>query len=342
MIVCFGAGRNFLNFLRKNTNIKTKIKCIIDNDDRLNGTIIEDIPVYSLKKFITQCDKNFILMITSSLYWMDILKQLDDIDFFNEISCYVNFINENMVEHSNYSLLTGENKIPKVIHYCWFGNKKIPDHLMKYINTWEKFCPEYKIIRWDESNYDVSKNKYMRQAYEAGKYGFVPDYARLDIIKQYGGIYLDTDVELVKNLDSLLCYEFYCGFESEHYVALGLGFGAVKEHPLLDKMLEVYENLNFVENGVINDTASPHYQSPVIKEQGFLLNGRYQEKNGIGILPCEILAPGAGSIFPDCITENTYSIHHYDASWVENRDEYKRYREDLRKLYTDRILKMKR
>lgn len=338
-IVCFGAGRGFITFLRKNPYIKNQIECIIDNKEELSGASIEDISVYSLKHFTKQFGKNIVLVVTSPLYCVDIVRQLDEIDFFDGIDCYINAINEMLSGNRGFSFLKGEQKIPKKIHYCWFGNKKIPDHVQKCIDTWEKFCPDYQIMRWDESNYDISKNRYMFQAYEVGKYGFVPDYARLDIIKQYGGIYLDTDVELVKSLDDLLCYDFYCGFESEERVALGLGFGAVSGHWMLDKMLEVYRDLDFVKEGVINYTPSPYYQSLVIAEQGFLLNGMYQERNGIGIFPCEVFAPGGGCLLPDVVTDNTFSIHHYDASWVKNRDEYKKKQKDIRNLYIDRIIK---
>ena len=104
--------------------------------------------------------------------------------------------------------------IPKIIHYCWFGGAELPEKDRKCIESWKKFCPDYQIIEWNENNYDVTKNTYMYQAYQAKKWGFVPDYARLDIIYQHGGIYLDTDVELVKNLDSLLENDAFMGFVS--------------------------------------------------------------------------------------------------------------------------------
>ena len=130
--------------------------------------------------------------------------------------------------------------IPKIIHYCWFGGNEIPENDKKCIESWKKYCPDYKIIRWDESNYDYKKNSYMREAYEAKKWGFVPDYARLDIIYNYGGIYLDTDVELLKSLDEILDCEGFFGFESENLVNLGLGFGAVKGNEIIrDMMLQL-------------------------------------------------------------------------------------------------------
>ena len=177
----------------------------------------------------------------------------------------------------------------------------------------------------------------MLQAYQAEKYGFVPDYARLDIVRQHGGIYLDTDVELVRNLDPLLCYDFYCGFEDEHYIALGLGFGAVAGHPLLGKMLAVYQELDFIRDGKINDVASPYYQSKVMEEEGYQLNGRYQDLDGVGIFPHDVLAPGGSLLLPDERTKNTFSIHHYDASWMAKCNEVQKRHKDLRQLYMERV-----
>ena len=127
--------------------------------------------------------------------------------------------------------------IPKIIHYCWFGNGPIPEKDKKCINSWKKYCSDYKIIQWNEKNYDITKNKYMNQAYQQKKWGFVPDYARLDIIYTYGGIYLDTDVEIIKSFDSLLSNRGFAGFERPDYVNLGLGFGAEAENIIIKKML---------------------------------------------------------------------------------------------------------
>ena len=120
--------------------------------------------------------------------------------------------------------------IPKIIHYCWFGGTEIPEADQKCMASWRKYCPDYTIMRWDESNYDYTKNQYMREAYEAKKWGFVPDFARLDIVYTYGGIYLDTDVEIIRNIDDLLVNSAYMGFESGGAaVNPGLGFGAEKD-----------------------------------------------------------------------------------------------------------------
>lgn len=337
-IVCFGSGRSFTTFLCDNMELHEKILCIIDNDEKKQGMMKDGFRIYSLKEFIELGNRNIAVVITSTKYYRDIIKQLDAVDFFDGIDAYIDNWNKNKFETHHYSLLKGQPKIPRTIHYCWFGGSVIPEHLQKCIDSWKKFCPDYEIIRWDESNYEISKNKYMKQAYESKKYGFVPDYARLDIIDRHGGIYLDTDVELIRNLDELLSYDFYCGFEDEQYINLGSGFGAVQGHPLIRKMMDTYEDLDFVKNGKFNLIASPVYQSKIMQEQGFLLNGEYQEKNGIGVLPCDAFAAGGSLLLPDEMSEHTFSIHHYDASWVADANNVRKIHEDLHKLYIERVL----
>ena len=114
--------------------------------------------------------------------------------------------------------------IPKVIHYCWFGNGKMPKLAQKCIESWKKYCPEYKIVCWNEENFDINQNKYAREAYAAGKWAFVSDYVRLKVLYDEGGIYLDTDVELIKPLDKLIEERGYMGFDDNGVISTGLGF----------------------------------------------------------------------------------------------------------------------
>ncbi len=135
--------------------------------------------------------------------------------------------------------------IPKIIHYCWIGGKPLTSLAQKCVDSWHRIMPDYEIKLWNESNYDFTKNTFMANAYKQKKWGFVPDYARLDIIYNYGGIYLDTDVEALKSFDDFLKYPAFCGFESQHFIALGLGFGAEKGNPIIKKMMTQYENMDF-------------------------------------------------------------------------------------------------
>lgn len=206
--------------------------------------------------------------------------------------------------------------IPKKIHYCWFGGGPIPEKDQKCIESWKKCCPDYEIIQWNESNYDVTKNRYMHQAYQAKKWGFVPDYARLDIIYENGGVYLDTDVELLKNLDPILDQAGFAGFERPDQVNMGVGFGAEKGSDLIKKMRDQYDNMEFInQDGTMNLLPSPSYSTEIFKQKGFSMDGTLQSRDGFCIYPKEYFCPRDYHSGETHITENTYSIHWFNASW---------------------------
>ena len=214
--------------------------------------------------------------------------------------------------------------IPKVIHYCWFGHNPIPDKYKVWMESWHKFCPDYEIKEWNESNYDITKNKYMMQAYENKKWGFVPDYARLDIIYTHGGIYLDTDVEIVASFDELLYQKGFAGFESEQFVALGLGFGAVKGLPIIKEMMDYYDNQEFVnEDGSLNLIASPRLQTGILMEHGLQANGEYQIIDGMTIFPEKMFCGKSVLSRMIMLKPYTRSIHYFDASWQDENSKGK-------------------
>lgn len=214
--------------------------------------------------------------------------------------------------------------IPKIIHYCWVGNAPKPKSVLYCIESWKKFCPDYEIREWNESNYDFTKNKYMKQAYEAKKWGFVPDYARLDIIYEYGGIYLDTDVEIIRSFDELLDQEAFMGFEETgektYYVNCGQGFGAVPHHEIIKKARDLYEHISFYkEDGTLNMLASPHYTTQILKEYGLLQENKDQNLRSMKIYASDVLCPKnfrTGKIHE---SNRTVSIHHFTASWLDEK-----------------------
>lgn len=215
--------------------------------------------------------------------------------------------------------------IPKIIHYCWFGGNDIPEKDKKCIESWKKYCPDYKIIQWNESNYDITKNQYMKECYESKRWGFVGDYARLDIIYNYGGFYFDTDVELIKPIDELLNLKGFAGFEvgsnDKKYVALGLGFGAEAQNEIIGKMRDEYKNAQFVRNdGSLNLLPSPHYSTKVLENYGLICDGNMQDINGFRIFPEEYFCPLSPLDNILRKTNNTYSIHLYSASWMTEDD----------------------
>lgn len=219
--------------------------------------------------------------------------------------------------------------IPKVINYCWFGKKELPIEEKKCIESWKKFCPDYKIVEWNEENYDIKKNKYIKEAYEKEMWAFVSDYARIDIIYNNGGIYFDTDVEVIKPIDDLLHNKMFCGWEenlkNENFVAFGLGFGAEKENPVLKEILEEYEKISFIkEDGTLNLVACPYYQTKALKKFGLDDTKRSLQKleNGIVVYPEDYFSPKSHITGEINITENTYSIHQFSMSWINKKDAF--------------------
>lgn len=208
------------------------------------------------------------------------------------------------------------NKIPKIIHYCWFGGNPIPESNKKFMESWKKFCPNYEIIEWNESNYDVTQNRYMKEAYENRQWAFVSDYARLDIIYEHGGIYLDTDVELIKPLDDLLNLKGFIGFtENKKLCNTGLGFGAIPKLPIIKEIRDGYENLVFIrEDGSFDQTPCTYFQTDILLKKGLKQDNSMQEIEGLTIFPDEYFCP-RNWIGQTHITQNTYSIHHYEGSW---------------------------
>lgn len=216
------------------------------------------------------------------------------------------------------------SSIPQIIHYCWIGSAEKPASVLYCIDSWKKFCPDYEIREWNETNYDFGKNPYMKQAYEAKKWGFVPDYARLDIIYQYGGIYLDTDVELIRSLDDLLNSDSFFGFEDtgegDFFVACGLGFGAKPHNELIKKLRDYYDTITFInKDGSLNLLPAPRHNATVFKNYGVKMNNIFQNHEGNIFYPSEYFCPKVFKTGKTVITKRTHSIHHFSASWMDEK-----------------------
>lgn len=223
--------------------------------------------------------------------------------------------------------------IPKTIHYCWFGGKDLPDSVIKCIDSWKRYCPDYEIKQWDETNFDIHKYDYTEEAYSKGKYAFVSDVARLDIIAREGGIYLDTDVEIIKNIDKLLSYRAFMAMESENRVSTGLGMGACKNHPFIIENLNEYKNRHFLlKNGKIDTTTCVTITSNLInKEYGRLTNNTVNMAN-LTIFSTEVFNPFDFIKNKLNITDHTLAIHHYDATWKDGKDKFLKMKIKLRKF----------
>lgn len=207
--------------------------------------------------------------------------------------------------------------IPKVIHYCWFGKGEMPRLTEKCIESWKKYCPEYKIVCWNEDNFDINRNKYAKEAYEAGKWAFASDYVRLKVLYDEGGIYLDTDVELIKPIDALIEESGYMGFDDNGIISTGLGFACEKGNDLVGALLADYDDISFIlPDGTYDLTPCPERNTQTLINLGMDINIKDQVFMGIRMLPEDYLCPMKYYTGRKKITKNTYSIHHFCASWT--------------------------
>lgn len=212
--------------------------------------------------------------------------------------------------------------IPKIIHYCWFGNNPLPDLALKCIQSWEKYCPDYKIVEWNESNFDLDFNDYVKEAYQAKKWAFVSDVARLYALVNFGGIYMDTDVEVIKPLDDLLIYSAFSGFESETQIPTGL-MACEKGNPLFQEFLHDYDGIHFIRNdGSYDLTTNVKKITDICLKYGLIQNNSLQTVNGFTLLPRDYLCPKDYKTKELLLTSNTYTIHHFDGSWLSEEDIY--------------------
>lgn len=212
--------------------------------------------------------------------------------------------------------------IPKIIHYCWFGGKKLPGDVKKCIASWKKFCPDYEIRQWNEENFDVNAHPFTAEAAAAGAWAFVSDYARLKIVYDCGGIYLDTDVELLKPLDGLLEDACFVGVQQVgHFVATGLGFGGARGSGAVKAMLDEYASARY---DTENREACPYLNTRALLPFGFAFSEEVQRLPGLTVYPCRYFDPLSPGDTENLLCGDTVSIHHYSASWMSPQTRFKR------------------
>ncbi|HAT4134360.1 glycosyl transferase [Clostridium perfringens] len=216
--------------------------------------------------------------------------------------------------------------IPKIIHYCWFGKKDKPTIVKKCIDSWHIYLPDYKIIEWNEENFDFNNNKYAKEAYKEGKFAFVSDVVRIEVLYKYGGIYMDTDVEVFKSFNDLLDSDnCIIGFEEKNYIATSF-IATIPKHQLIGEFLSVYRNISFYdENGNINETTNVKKLTEILISKGLKRDGKFQIlENNITIYPQEYFSPYDYINFVLNITNNTYCIHHFYVSWMNKTIKFKK------------------
>lgn len=205
--------------------------------------------------------------------------------------------------------------ISKTIHYCWFGGNKKPKLSLKCIESWRRNCPGYEIIEWNEKNFDINKNRYVKDAYKNKKYAFVSDYVRLYALCHQGGIYMDTDVEVLGSLDEFLHHQAFSGFESKGIIPTGI-MACEKGYGLFKEFMDHYEDRPFVkEDRTLDMTPNTVIMTNIIKKYGFVPDGSYQIINGFALYPEDVFCPlemGTGILK---LTERSKTIHYFSASW---------------------------
>lgn len=229
-------------------------------------------------------------------------------------------------------LCGGQVMIPKVIHYCWFGRKPLPPFALKCIASWKKYLPDYEIKEWNESNFDVNVNRFTCEAYVLEQYAFVSDYARFWVLYNYGGLYFDTDVEIIKPMDEIIAGGAFAGMEDPPYkkkkglwgVAPGLGIGGEKGNMIFKMMLDLYEKKHFVNlRGSFSGTVVKYFSEVINKMEYEVDENGVARLENINIYPQDYFCPVNYISGEMSITQNTRSIHHYAATWLKKKSFFK-------------------
>ena len=236
--------------------------------------------------------------------------------------------------------------IPKIIHYVWLGGKEKPELFYRCLESWKKYCPDWEIKEWNESNFDFNESLYARQSYELKKYGFVPDYIRAKVLYEYGGVYLDTDVELTKTLDELIDNDFLISFENEVHVETAV-LASSKNHPFAKIMSTFYLDYPYIYNGKPDLTPStPIWTYFLKKYYGFKLKNSKQVLNSliendsstVTVLPYEYFSPINYTTKVLTKTENTYAIHYFNATWFTGKlKKQEKFLKNVHKIFGKKI-----
>ena len=224
------------------------------------------------------------------------------------------------------------SNIPKIIHYCWFGRNPLPESAIKCINSWRKFFPDYEIKEWNEENFDVNIIPYTAEAYSVKKYAFVSDYARFWILYKYGGLYFDTDVEVIKSMDDIVGRGGFMGIEVDGengtypLVAPGLGLAIEAGNPIYKSIIDYYQTQRFLnDDGIPNNITVVHHNTKILKEHGLQPINEIQEVGGIWIYPRDFFNPLNDNTGKLTITSNTYSIHWYTKTWLPKQNLFRQW-----------------
>lgn len=299
------------------------VECYVDMDERKSGksiTIGTHEFEIRLPKTLESIPKDAVILLANSKFF-PVLNFLNNVKALSDIDCYIVPMMQLAERHP---------MIPKRIHYCWFGGKELPNFLKECMESWSRYCPDYEVIRWDENNYDIDKYEYTRQAAAHKKWGFITDVARLDILYQYGGIYLDTDVKLLKSLDEFLCQKGFVGVEQWGNINSGGGIGAVPHHPMIREMLDYRLGFPFVmSDGSLNIETNGLYETKPFIRHGMRIDNTLQVINDMTVFPASVFHPYDYLSCEEKIKEHTVSVHYFYGGWMEEKDRENREKTQL-------------
>ncbi|MBD5529266.1 MAG: hypothetical protein HDR02_12815 [Lachnospiraceae bacterium] len=335
-IIVYGAGmigQVIVPYLIREYMLYDAIDCFVDMDERKKGNTI-DIDSFSYEirtpDYLEHYHGRQILLIANSKF-IPVVQYLDGIETLNDAEGYIipmmqihelDQMKSIRMERNQYPEL-----IPRKIHYCWFGGNQIPEFLQNCIQSWREKCPGYEIIEWNEDNYDINRHEYTKQAYVQKKWGFISDMARLDILYDNGGIYLDTDVTLIRNLDTLLCQKGFIGTEKWGNINTGGGCGFVAGHPMLKKLIEYRNKVPFILNdGTLNVETNGVYETKPFLDEGFKPNNSLQTVGNVTVYPSYVNHPYDYMSCELHKKETTVSIHHFYGGWMDENDHQSRKR----------------
>lgn len=278
-----------------------------------------------------QSVKKGVVLLCGTTYLDEMYAQLVSLELSDEIECFIMALiwvvsdgkdNPDILRRlglkDDWHLGT-KDKIEKKIHCFWFSGDKKPDKYQRCIDSWQRVCPDYEIIEWNVDSYDCGKNVFVKQAYEKKKWAFVSDYARLDVIYHYGGIYLDMDVELLRDFAPLLQFDAFFNFGMRHMIELGSGFGSVKHNAFISSLLKLYENEEFLDQDgtpQIIKYVQPVWVNDNFSKAGFTLNGDMQLVNNMLLLPRRFYTPKDDFfLYNHLQCDETRGIHHFNSEW---------------------------
>lgn len=327
-IIAIGAGKRLARFCKEYGNL---ICSVIDNDVSKYGVVLEGTGVRVenwdyLRKTVNQ---ESVLLITPANYTSllnqiqnDMLLQDNDVYVLDAMERLQYDLDRQKIARVPVSFRQNEKPlIPKIIHFFWFSGDPFPEQVQQCIDSWKRFCPDYEIRKWDLTNYDYSSNRFAREAIEHRKWAFASDFGRADVVYRYGGIYLDTDVELVRNIDDLLYHDAFIGFESSEFIDPGSGFGAAPGNPVIKEFCDIYKDKRFVlDDGQLNTMPCPRYYTSVLDAHGLKRDGSFQLLDGIAVYPYYSFCPHSHVTNKIYMDPDTYSIHHHAGGWMDKAD----------------------